>query len=143
MPPGRFSTTIGWPRRAPNLSPSARMKTSLMPPGLVVVSARIGRVGQSCATAPKADETSAITMARQTRDERRKDDFSLKLKASFQRPGFSTTPGNEPGTLRDRRALAQERNAAVLCPARFEHDPEKACPALVPGWMPVSRLREA
>jgi hypothetical protein len=27
------------------------MNTSLMPPGLVVVSARIGRVGQSCAEA--------------------------------------------------------------------------------------------
>jgi hypothetical protein len=24
-----------------------------------------------------------------------------------------------------------------------EHDPEKACPGLDPGWTPVSRLREA
>jgi hypothetical protein len=24
-----------------------------------------------------------------------------------------------------------------------EHDPEKACPGLDPGWVPVSRLREA
>jgi hypothetical protein len=23
------------------------------------------------------------------------------------------------------------------------HDPEKACPGLDPGWVPVSRLREA
>jgi hypothetical protein len=25
----------------------------------------------------------------------------------------------------------------------LEHDPEKACPGLDPGWEPVSRLREA
>ena len=37
------------------------MKTSLMPPALVVVSARIGRVGQSCAAAPKAGSMSATT----------------------------------------------------------------------------------
>jgi hypothetical protein len=24
-----------------------------------------------------------------------------------------------------------------------KHDPEKACPGLDPGWVPVSRLREA
>jgi hypothetical protein len=35
MPPGRFSTTIGWPR----------MKMSLIPPALVVVMALIGRAG--------------------------------------------------------------------------------------------------
>src|SRR5262249_42064698 len=51
MPPGRFSTTIGWPSRSRSFSPSARMKTSLMPPGLAVVSARIGRFGQSWADA--------------------------------------------------------------------------------------------
>jgi hypothetical protein len=27
--------------------------------------------------------------------------------------------------------------------ARLAHDPEKACPALDAGWVPVSRLREA
>jgi len=26
---------------------------------------------------------------------------------------------------------------------RIEHDPEKACPALDAGWVPVSRLRAA
>jgi hypothetical protein len=26
---------------------------------------------------------------------------------------------------------------------RSTHDPEKACPGLDPGWVPISRLREA
>src|SRR5262245_27794920 len=51
MPPGRFSTTSGWPRRTRSSSPRARMNTSLMPPALVVVSTRIGRDGKSCAAA--------------------------------------------------------------------------------------------
>jgi hypothetical protein len=39
------------------------MKTSLMPPGLAVVSARIGRVGQSCAPAGKVAANSKRTVA--------------------------------------------------------------------------------
>ena len=51
MPPGRFSITSGSPSFGPSFSASARMNTSLMPPGLVVVSTRIGRSGQSAAAA--------------------------------------------------------------------------------------------
>src|SRR5580700_4486368 len=54
------------------------MKTSLMPPALVVVSARIGRVGQSSAEAPKAGSMSATTAAKAKRIEQRTDNFSLK-----------------------------------------------------------------
>jgi hypothetical protein len=39
------------------------MKTSLIPPGLAVVSARIGRVGQSCALADKVANKSKKTVA--------------------------------------------------------------------------------
>jgi len=31
----------------------------------------------------------------------------------------------------------------MYCGGTLEHDPEKACPALDAGWVPVSRLREA
>ena len=51
------------------------MNTSLMPPGLVVVSARIGRVGQSCAGAGPdrtKDKTAAI-----------KIDNTVRIKACY------------------------------------------------------------
>jgi hypothetical protein len=35
------------------------------------------------------------------------------------------------------------RNACASMSISSEHDPEKACPGLDPGWVPVSRLREA
>src|SRR5215510_2530477 len=41
----------GWPRLLCSSSPSTRMKMSLMPPALEVVSTWIGRDGQSCASA--------------------------------------------------------------------------------------------
>jgi len=48
------------------------MKTSLMPPGLAVVSARIGRVGQSCALAGKvAADKVATKNKRMVANERR------------------------------------------------------------------------
>ena len=45
LPPGRFSTISGWPQRLRNSSPSARMKMSLVPPGLNATIALIGRAG--------------------------------------------------------------------------------------------------
>jgi hypothetical protein len=45
LPPGRFSTMIGWPQSFWIFSPISRMKMSLVPPALVAVMARIGRVG--------------------------------------------------------------------------------------------------
>jgi hypothetical protein len=47
-------------------SPSARMKTSLIPPGLAVVSARMGRVGQSCAFADKVAADKVATKSKRT-----------------------------------------------------------------------------
>src|ERR1700692_1778651 len=84
MPPGRFSIPIGWPRRGPSFSASARMKTSLSPPGLVVVRTRIGRVGQSCAAAPPTDAAKAKSVvsksvASKSHDERRTDVISLGI----------------------------------------------------------------
>jgi hypothetical protein len=42
------------------------MKTSLIPPGLVVVSARIGRVGQSCAFADKVATNKVAIKSKRT-----------------------------------------------------------------------------
>jgi len=38
---------------------------------------------------------------------------------------------------------ATGRRCDGLFPIVLGHDPEKACPGLDPGWVPVSRLREA
>jgi hypothetical protein len=53
------------------------MKTSLMPPGLVVVSTRIGRVGQSSAAAPNAVQTNVKAVAAMMKNERRTIFLSL------------------------------------------------------------------
>jgi hypothetical protein len=42
------------------------MKTSLIPPGLAVVRARIGRVGQSCALAGKVAADKVATKNKRT-----------------------------------------------------------------------------
>jgi hypothetical protein len=42
------------------------MKTSLIPPGLAVVSARMGRVGQSCAFADKVAADKVATKSKRT-----------------------------------------------------------------------------
>ena len=52
-PPGRFSTTTGWPQRADSLSANSRAPISTPLPGPSVTMNRTGRFGQVCAAAPE------------------------------------------------------------------------------------------
>src|SRR5882762_2932475 len=46
--PGRFSTTTGWPRRAPSRSVTARALVSVTPPAAKGTTNRTGRDGKAC-----------------------------------------------------------------------------------------------
>jgi hypothetical protein len=59
-PPGRFSTTKGWPSDFCNSSASARVKTSPPPPGPSGMMMRTGRAGHSCAAAGTSAEKAPI-----------------------------------------------------------------------------------
>src|SRR6476659_41924 len=80
-PPGRFSTTNGWPSAFCKPSASARVKMSPPPPGASGMMIRTGRNGQSCAAAgagvasPSAAAINASWMPR--------DVMSLRLLAGF------------------------------------------------------------
>src|SRR4051812_5553743 len=51
-PPGLFSITIGWPRRAESLSPTARATMSTPPPGGKGTTNLIARVGRPAPARP-------------------------------------------------------------------------------------------
>src|SRR6185369_7672224 len=61
-PPGLLSTITGWPRRLPRGPDMARATMSAPPPGANGTTRRIGRLGYSCALAPRA--SAAIMRAR-------------------------------------------------------------------------------
>ena len=50
LPPGRFSTITGWPRRAASASPTKRATRSLEPPAGKPTIHRIGRSGYAACT---------------------------------------------------------------------------------------------
>src|SRR5262249_48647225 len=62
-PPERFSMMNGCPSRFCSSSPSARTKTSLVPPALLAVITRTGLVGQVCAAAGSAASTASTIVA--------------------------------------------------------------------------------
>src|SRR5262245_56366721 len=78
-PPGRFSTTKGWPSAFCRLSATARVNTSPPPPGASGMMIRTGRDGQSCATAGAASASAATINA----DGMQREPMSLRLLAGF------------------------------------------------------------
>jgi hypothetical protein len=58
----------------------------------------------------------------------------------------NSNKGSKEGSKEGEKARYTSRQVGYPAEALIfflEHDPEKACPALDAGWIPVSRLREA
>src|SRR5579883_310382 len=65
--PCLFSTTIGWPSRSPSGGAMMRVMMSVPPPGPAPTMTWIGRVGQSCASAPAGTASARAAAASSVR----------------------------------------------------------------------------
>ncbi|MNU94689.1 hypothetical protein D3C71_846780 [compost metagenome] len=82
LPPGRFSTTTGWPQARESLSATRRATPSGPPPtgnGVMMRTGLVGKAAGCCAEAvsgsrpPAVRASTAAAMARRESDERKKD----------------------------------------------------------------------
>src|SRR5262245_45633967 len=78
-PPGRFSTTTGWPHFAESLSANKRAPMSTPLPGPSVMMNLTGRLGQASAAALGCDSDGNSRKSAAARIENAQTDFALLL----------------------------------------------------------------
>src|SRR6266481_1805667 len=126
-PPDRFSTIADWPHAVCRCAASNRPITSVVPPAAAGTMRRTFSVGRQSAAWPRRGKAAVADSAAAADSTRRRESSLVTFHSLL---GFSFAG--------ERRKCSGGRQADGLAQAPgLEHDPEKACPALDAGWIPV------